>query len=274
MTDPDWRHLPPLSTLRAFEATARLEGYSAAARALNVTPAAIAQQVRKLEDEMGAALVRREGRGLVLTEAGRQLAAQHSHSFECWYAHVPGLKVLVPGTIEDARFMLGMALLDPDPVIIFEHVMLYNETGVLPNEAQPVPMEQAVVRRPGKDVSLITYGGSLGKVLSAASQLAGEGIEAEVLDLRCLRPLDTAAIVKTVARTHRAVVVDEGWRTGSLAGEISAIIMEQAFWELDAPVARVCSKEVPIPYPHHLEQAALPQIPQILAAVRQVLEHA
>lgn len=208
------------------------------------------------------------------TGAGRQLAAQHSHSFECWYAHVPGLKVLVPGTIEDARFMLGMALLDPDPVIIFEHVMLYNETGILPNEAQPVPMEQAVVRRPGKDVSLITYGGSLGKVLSAASQLAGEGIEAEVLDLRCLRPLDTAAIVQTVARTHRAVVVDEGWRTGSLAGEISAIIMEQAFWQLDAPVARVCSKEVPIPYPHHLEQAALPQIPQILAAVRQVLEHA
>ncbi|NVK41857.1 MAG: alpha-ketoacid dehydrogenase subunit beta [Oceanospirillaceae bacterium] len=204
------------------------------------------------------------------TGAGRQLAAQHSHSFECWYAHVPGLKVLVPGTLDDARHMLKMALADPDPVIIFEHVLLYNQSGEL-SAAEPPPMEQAVVRRPGRDLSLISYGGSLPKALSAAEQLAGSGIEAEVLDLRCLRPLDAAAIVKTVSRTRRAVIIDEGWRSGSLAAEVSAIIMEQAFWELDAPVARVCSDEVPIPYPRHLEQAALPQVDEILAAANQVL---
>jgi len=204
------------------------------------------------------------------TGAGRQLAAQHSHSFECWYAHVPGLKVLVPGTLDDARHMLKMALADPDPVIIFEHVLLYNQSGELPT-AEPPPMEQAVVRRPGRDLSLISYGGSLPKALAASEQLARSGIEAEVLDLRCLRPLDTAAIVRTVSRTRRAVIVDEGWRSGSLAAEVSATIMEQAFWELDAPVARVCSKEVPIPYPHHLEQAALPQLDEILAVANQVL---
>jgi pyruvate dehydrogenase E1 component beta subunit len=205
------------------------------------------------------------------TGAGRQLAAQHSHSFECWYAHVPGLKVLVPATLEDARYMLGMALEDPDPVIIFEHVLLYNEIGDLDPDARPASMEQAMVRRTGTDLSLISYGGSLRKALETADQLAGDGISAEVLDLRCLRPLDTAAIVQTVTKTHRAVVVDEGWRTGSLAAEVSAIIMEQAFWELDAPVARVCSREVPIPYPQHLEQAALPQVPAILAAARQLM---
>ncbi|MFC6670177.1 transketolase C-terminal domain-containing protein [Marinobacterium aestuariivivens] len=119
---------------------------------------------------------------------------------------------------------------------------------------------------------MITYGGSLPKALEAAGQLARDGIEAEVLDLRCLRPLDTAAIMATVGRTRRAVVIDEGWRSGSLAGEISALIMEQAFWELDAPVARVCSEEVPIPYPQHLEQAVLPQVPDIIAAVSHLME--
>lgn len=204
------------------------------------------------------------------TGAGRQLAAQHSHSLECWYAHVPGLKVLVPGTLDDARHMLKMALADPDPVIIFEHVLLYNQSGEL-STTEPPPMEQAVVRRPGRDLSLISYGGSLPKALGAAEQLARNGIEAEVLDLRCLRPLDTAAIVQTISRTRRAVIIDEGWRSGSLAAEVSATIMEQAFWELDAPVARVCSEEVPIPYPRHLEQAALPQLDKILAAANQVL---
>ena len=202
------------------------------------------------------------------TGAGRQLAAQHSHSLECWYAHVPGLKVVAPATLEDARGMLGAALADPNPVIIFEHVMLYAMGGTLPAEPKPVGLTGAAIRRPGKDVTLVTYGGSLPKTLAAAEALAAEKIEAEVIDLRALRPLDTKTIIGSVARTRRAVIVDEGWRTGSLAGEISAQIMEQAFWELDAPVGRVCSEEVPIPYPRHLEQAALPQPDKIVAAVR------
>ncbi len=205
------------------------------------------------------------------TGAGRQLAAQHSHSLECWYAHVPGLKVVAPATVADARYMLGLALQDPDPVVIFEHVMLYNQEAPLPQASERRPLAQATVRRAGSDLSLITYGGSLPKVLAAAEQLAPLGISAEVLDLRSLRPLDCDAIVATVGRTHRALIIDEGWRTGSLAGEISAIIMEQAFWELDAPVARLCSQEVPIPYPQHLEQAALPQPDRIVTAARALL---
>ena len=202
------------------------------------------------------------------TGAGKQLAAQHSHSLEGWYAHVPGLKALAPATLEDARGMLWTALADPDPVIIFEHVMLYNMAGDLAPDAGPVDIARAAVRRAGGDVTLITYGGSLGKTLQAAETLAGEGIEAEVIDLRSLRPLDTETVVGSVAKTRRAVVVDEGWRTAGLSAEISAIVTESCFWELDAPVGRVCSVEVPIPYPHHLEQAALPQPPAIVAAAK------
>ena len=205
------------------------------------------------------------------TGAGRQLAAQHSHSLEGWYAHVPGLKVVAPATLEDARGMLGAALADPNPVLIFEHVMLYNMAGSLPAEPVPVPLTGAAIRRPGQDVTLIAYGGTLHKTLAAAEALAADGIAAEVIDLRALRPLDDATIVGSVARTRRAVIVDEGWRTGSLAAEISAQIMEQAFWQLDAPVARVCSAEVPIPYPRHLEEAALPQPAGIIAAARATL---
>jgi pyruvate/2-oxoglutarate/acetoin dehydrogenase E1 component len=205
------------------------------------------------------------------TGAGRQLAAQHSHSLEGWYAHVPGLKVVAPATLEDARGMLGAALADPNPVIIFEHVMLYNVAGRLPAEPLPVKLTGAAVRRPGTDLTLIAYGGTLHKTLAAAEQLAAEGIAAEVIDLRALRPLDDATILGSVRRTRRAVIVDEGWRSGSLAAEISARIMEGAFWELDAPVGRVCSAEVPIPYPRHLEEAALPQPAAIAAAARATL---
>ena len=205
------------------------------------------------------------------TGAGRQLAAQHSHSLEGWYAHVPGLKVLAPATLEDARGMLWPALEDPDPVIIFEHVMHYNMAGQLEPEAGPVDIERAAVRRPGKDVSLIAYGGSLHKALAAAETLAGEGIEAEVVDLRVLRPLDSETIVASVAKTRRAVVVDEGWRSVGLAAEVSARITEGCFWELDAPVGRVCGAEVPIPYPRHLEQAAVPQPATIVAAAKEIL---
>ncbi|WP_420598052.1 alpha-ketoacid dehydrogenase subunit beta [Neptuniibacter sp.] len=202
------------------------------------------------------------------TGAGRQLAAQHSHSLECWYAHVPGLKVLTPATISDARYMLEMALQAPDPVIIFEHVMLYNEEAELLPKEQIAAMDKAVIRRAGQDLSLITYGGSLGKTLVAADQLASEGINAEVIDLRCLRPLDKTTLLESLSRTHRAVLVDESWKTGGMAAEISAMLMEEAFWDLDAPVLRVCSQEVPIPYPEHLERAALPQVADIIAAVK------
>ena len=206
------------------------------------------------------------------TGAGRQLAAQHSHSLEGWFAHIPGLKVLTPATLEDVRGMLWTALEDPDPVLIFEHVLLYNMSGQLGPDSGPVPIDKAAVRREGKDITLITYGGSLYKTLEAARALAGERVEAEVLDLRTLRPLDEAAIIASVSKTRRAVIVDEGWRSGSIAAEISARIMEGAFWNLDAPVGRVCSAEVPIPYARHLEEAALPQVPAILAAAREALK--
>jgi pyruvate dehydrogenase E1 component beta subunit/2-oxoisovalerate dehydrogenase E1 component len=220
-------------------------------------------------DQFGCPLVIR-----MATGAGRQLAAQHSHSLEGWYAHIPGLRILAPATVEDARGMLWTALQEPDPVLIFEHVMLYNRTGLLSPDAGAVDIDKAAIRRPGKDVTLITYGGSLWKTLEAADTLAREGIEAEVLDLRVLRPLDEAAIIASVRRTRRAVMVDEGWRSGSLAAEIGMRIVEQAFYDLDAPLARVCSEEVPVPYPRHLEEAALPQPAKIVAAVKAMLGRA
>ncbi len=202
------------------------------------------------------------------TGAGRQLAAQHSHSLEGWYAHIPGIKVLAPATVEDARGMLWPALQDPDPVLMFEHALLYNLEQELPAGAGEVDIRRARIRRPGRDVTLVGYGGTLEKSLEAARILAQQGIEAEVIDLRVLRPLDDATLLESVRRTRRAVVVDEGWRSGSLAAEIMARIMEQAFYDLDAPVARVCSEEVPIPYAKHLEEAALPQPAKIVAAVQ------
>jgi pyruvate dehydrogenase E1 component beta subunit len=202
------------------------------------------------------------------TGGGRQLAAQHSRSLEGWYAHIPGIKVLAPATLEDARGMLWTALEDPDPVLIFEHASLYNMEGELDPAAGAVAIDRAKIMRPGTDVSLITYGGTLGKTLDAAARLAGEGIDAEVIDLRTLRPLDTETILASVAKTHGAVIIDEGWRSGSISAEIAARIMEHAFYDLDAPVARVCSAEVPIPYPRHLEEAALPQPEKIVEAVR------
>ena len=205
------------------------------------------------------------------TGAGRQLAAQHSHSLEGWYAHIPGIKVLAPATLEDARGMLWTALQDPDPVIIFENIMLYNMAGQLSADAGPVDIAKAAIRRPGSDISLITYGGSLWKTLEAATALAAENIDSEVIDLRSLRPLDDMTIIGSVNKTRRAVIVDEGWRSGGIAAEICTRIVEQAFWELDAPVGRVCSAEVPIPYARHLEQAAIPQVPAIVAAAKAAL---
>ena len=204
------------------------------------------------------------------TGAGRQLAAQHSHSLEGWYAHIPGIRVLAPATLEDARGMLWPALCDPDPVLVFEHGTLYNMEGELADDAGPVDITHASVVRPGADVTIVAYGGTLRTAVGAAEVLGGAGVDAEVIDLRSLRPLDTEAFVSSVVRTHRAVVVDEGWRSGSLSAEVSARIVENAFYDLDAPVARVCSAEVPMPYAKHLEDHALPRIEDVVAAVHQM----
>jgi pyruvate/2-oxoglutarate/acetoin dehydrogenase E1 component len=205
------------------------------------------------------------------TGGGKQLAAQHSHSLEGWYAHIPGIKVLVPATVEDARGMLWPALEDPDPVLIFENSLLYNKKAMLPASPGPVDIHTAKVRRLGNDISIITYSASLFKTLDAADILAAKGIEAEVIDLRVLRPLDDKTYINSIAKTHRALIVDEGWRSGSISAEISARIMEQAFYELDQPVERLCSAEVPLPYAKHLEDAALPQTATIVEAVERMV---
>jgi pyruvate dehydrogenase E1 component beta subunit len=206
------------------------------------------------------------------TGAGKQLAAQHAHSLEGWYAHIPGIRVLTPATLEDVRGMLWTALDDPDPVLIFENQTLYPMEGELATSAGAVEIDHAQVRREGGDVSIITYSASLYKALAAAETLATGGISAEVIDLRTLRPLDDATIMASVAKTRRALIVDEGWRSGSIAAEISARITEQAFYELDAPVERICSAEVPMPYARHMEQAALPQAETIVATVRRMVQ--
>ena len=205
------------------------------------------------------------------TGAGRQLAAQHSHSLEGWYAHIPGIRVVAPSTVADARGMLWTALLDPDPVIIFEHGALFGLTDDVPEELHPVDLDHAEVRRRGADVTVVTHGASLHTSLAAADRLAGEAVDTEVIDLRTLRPLDTDTILASVGRTGRLVVVEDGWRTGGIGAEIAARVVESAFWELDAPVERLASAEVPMPYARHLEAAAMVGVDDVVAAVRRVL---
>jgi pyruvate dehydrogenase E1 component beta subunit len=202
------------------------------------------------------------------TGAGWQLAAQHSHSLEGWFAHIPGIKVLAPGTIEDARHMLKAALADPNPILIFEHIVLYNVEGELDPAVTEVDIARAKVRRRGRDISILTYGNSLPKSLEAADALSKEGIEAEVIDLRVLRPLDNATLFKSIAHTRRCLIVDEGWRSGSISAEIAARLADEMFFELDAPIRRVCSREVPIPYAAHMEEAALPRTSEIIEVAR------
>ena len=204
----------------------------------------------------------------IATGGGRRVAAQHSHSLEGWYAHIPGLRILAPAVVEDARWMLAAALADPNPVLIFEHVMLYNSEAELDPAVTEVDIARAKVRRNGSDVTLIGYGNGLMKALAAAEILAAEGISAEVVDLRVLRPLDTATVLASVAKTRRVVIVDEGWKSGSLSAEIGMRIAEDGFFDLDAPLRRVCGTEVPMPYAPHLEDAALPQPQSIAAAAR------
>jgi pyruvate dehydrogenase E1 component beta subunit len=202
------------------------------------------------------------------TGAGRQLAAQHSHSLEGWYAHVPGLKVVAPATPHDARWMLPSALADPNPVVIFEHSGLYNESGPVDLDAGPASLDRAEIRRPGDDVTIIASAGMVPKAMRAAEELAALStpIAAEVVDLRSLRPLDLDTLTASVERTHRAIVLDEGWRTGGLNAEIAASVGERCFWTLDAPVARLAGREVPVPYAKHLEEAAIPQVADIVEA--------
>jgi pyruvate dehydrogenase E1 component beta subunit len=205
------------------------------------------------------------------TGAGRQLAAQHSHSLEGWYAHVPGLKVVAPATVQDARWMLPTALADPNPVVMFEHSGLYNEKGSYDPDTGPVDIETAAVLRPGTDVTVIASAGMVPKAMGAAEILREEGHSAEIIDLRSLRPLDMATLAESVDRTHRALVLDEGWRTGGLNAEVAAAVTEASFWNLDAPVARLAAVEVPVPYARHLEQAAIPQTDDVVTAVRELI---
>jgi pyruvate dehydrogenase E1 component beta subunit len=204
------------------------------------------------------------------TGGGKQLAAQHSRSLEGWYAHIPGLKILTPATIEDARGMLWPALEDPDPVLIFEHSSLYNIEAHLPDNGAVVDISSAKVRREGKDVTILTYGIGLYKSLEAAEKLAEKGIEAEVVDLRALRPLDNETIFASAAKTHRVAIVDEGWKSVGISAELSSRITENLFYELDCPVERICAAEVPAPYARHLEQASLPQPDTIVRTVQQM----
>jgi len=202
------------------------------------------------------------------TGAGRQLAAQHSHSLEGWYAHIPGLRVVAPATVADARGMLWTALADPDPVLIFEHAALFGISDEVADELEPVDLDRAAIRRAGTDLTIVTYGSGLHRSLEAAEVLAADGISVEVIDLRTLRPLDSTTFLDSVSRTHRALVVEEGWRTGGIGAEIAAQISEEVFWDLDAPVGRLATAEVPVPYAQHLEAAALVQVDDVVAAVR------
>lgn len=202
---------------------------------------------------------------------GKQLAAQHSHSWEPLFAHIPGLVVVSVGTHEDARGMLHTALESPDPVIIFEYTSMLNMEGEIPANAGSTDISRAKVRREGKDISIITYGIGVYKALAAAQHLAEQGIDAEVIDLRVLRPLDENCILESVTKTHRALLVEEAWGSINISSEVSARIMEKAFYELDAPVKRLGGLEVPIPYPLHLENASVPQAEDIENAVKQIL---
>lgn len=204
---------------------------------------------------------------------GRQLAAQHSHSWEPFYAHIPGLKVLSAGTHEDARRMLGAALEEPDPVLIFEYTYLLNTEGEIPADAGTINISKASTRKEGTDISIITYGAAVPKALAAAAELLNMDINAEVIDLRILRPLDEETILASVRKTHRVLLVEEAWGSVNISAEISAKIMEKAFYELDAPVKRLGGKEVPIPYPKHLEDACIPQQKDIVDAVKKMMLH-
>jgi pyruvate dehydrogenase E1 component beta subunit len=216
--------------------------------------------------QMGCSIVFRGPNG-----AAARVAAQHSQCYASWYAHIPGLKVVAPWSAADAKGLLKSAIRDPNPIIFLENEILYGQSFPVPDaEDFTVPIGQAKVERPGKDVTLIGFSIMVGKALQAAEKLAAEGIDAEVINLRSIRPLDMATIVKSVQKTNRVVTCEEGWAYSGIGAEIAAQVMEQAFDYLDAPVTRVAGKDVPMPYAANLEALALPQVADIVAAAKAV----
>jgi pyruvate dehydrogenase E1 component beta subunit len=202
---------------------------------------------------------------------GAQLSAQHSHDLAGWYAHVPGLKVVAPSTPHDARGLLKTALREENPVIFIEHTALYGLKGEVPEEEYFIPFGRAQVYRPGDDITIIGYSGSVHQASRAADMLAERGMEAEVINLRTLRPLDVDTVIESAKKTGRIIVVEDDWRFGGFAGEIAALVQEHAFDYLDAPVARVCGADVPMPYAKPLETAALPSEDEIVRAALAML---
>jgi pyruvate dehydrogenase E1 component beta subunit len=203
--------------------------------------------------------------------AALQLAAQHSQAFESWYAHVPGLKVVTPATPADAKGLLKSSIRDDDPVVFIEGEMLYNLKGDVPDGEHIVPIGQADIKREGGDVTIICHSKTVSVALKAAEQLSNDGVSAEVLDLRTIRPLDREAVLNSVAKTHRCVVVEEGWPFAGVGAQVVDTIQREAFDELDAPVLRVTGADVPMPYNKQLEKAAKADPAKVLAAVNQVL---
>ena len=203
--------------------------------------------------------------------AGLQLGAQHSQNLEAWYAHVPGLKVVIPGTPVDAKGLLKSAIRDNNPVMFLEHEMLYGTKGEVPDEEYTVPIGVAEVERNGKDVTLISYSRMRTLCMKAADQLAGDGIDAEVIDVRTLKPLDTETLVNSVKKTHRAIVVEEDWRYAGMGAQIVDKIMLEAFDYLDAPICRIAAADVPMPYSKHLEQLALPSVDEIVSTAKRLV---
>ena len=206
-----------------------------------------------------------------VTGGGRQLGATHSQTPDAVFAHFPGLKVVSPGTPEDAKGLLKAAIRSNDPVLFLEHATLYQVRGEVPDGDYVIPIGKSKVQRPGKDVTIVTYSKGLEISMKAAEELAGQGVEAEIIDLRCLRPLDMDPVIDSFKKTNRAVIVEEGWKSFGVGAEISSRIYEQAFDFVDAPIRRVSQKEVPLPYNRTLEQSALPQVVDVVAAVKEVL---
>lgn len=202
---------------------------------------------------------------------GRQLGATHSQTPDAIFAHFPGLKVVAPGTPADAKGLLKAAIRSQDPILFIEHATLYQTRGEVPDGDYIVPIGKSTVARPGKDVTIVTYSKMLEISLKAAEELAKEGIEAEIVDLRSLRPLDMDPVIESFKKTNRAVVVEEGWKSFGIGSEIAARIYEQAFDYVDAPVKRVAQVEVPLPYNRALEQLMLPKVEDVISAVKEVL---
>ena len=205
-----------------------------------------------------------------VTGGGGRLGATHSQNFEGWYASVPGLKVCVPSDPYDALGLLRTAIADPNPVIFAEHSLLYGKRGEVPDEHYTVPMGQAAVRREGTDITLAAYGRMVYTSLEAAERLAERGVEAEVIDLRTLQPLDTDTIVQSVEKTNRVVIVEENWRTGGFSAEIASTVQEAAFDYLDGPVGRVNGHDVPAPYNATLEDLQIPDADRIIAEIEKL----